>query len=354
MFLIKMIKSGLVQIDKGFGKYPSQRELPPYNQYDVRPFVASNTTSTNIDDMEISSYQTTAKRVYTPFKNTGLRAKIVNKPNFGQIAYTQIFAEQSGPIADYVAEKLKGGEYFVKIGPVKDPEPDTEPSVEVKDLQAYMDKVYAQNFGNLSKEVKGIITKGLEELPKNLQASALEALTPTAGQITQGTLGLKDVKDIVKGVVAETAASANPSTPNIKTEPTKVLQPTEAGLISVPTPQRARTPSLPTLTSFGSLLSAPKIEAAPVNQTPGIGTETKMEPTVKPVETQPEPIKSKPISKIRKTPPTYKGSKGVVTQPPQKKVLLDEPVFKEPTPVSQNLPQRQPPAILGGRKRGGY
>lgn len=334
-----MIKSGLVQIDKGFGKYPSQRELPPYNQYDVRPFVASNTTSTNIDDIEKTSYQTTAKRVYTPFKNTGLRAKIVNKPKFGQIAYTQIFAKQSGPIADYVAEKLKGGEYFVKIGPVKDPEPDTEPSVEVKDLQAYMDKVYAQNFGNLSKDVKGIITKGLEELPKNLQASALEALTPTAGQITQGTLGLKDVKDIVKAVIAETAASANPSTPNIKTEPSKVLQPTEAGPVTVTAPNRMfETP----ISSVGSLLvNTPTFAPPPYTET---------EPTAPPaplpeLETT---IESRPISKIRKGPQTSQ------QQPPAKKVLLDGPVFKEPPQPQPSLPPVQPPTYLGGRKRGGY
>lgn len=122
MFLNKMIKSGLVQQDYGYGTFPAAKRQRRYGNYSVvRPYVDSS-FDTGFSGIKNSSYQPSAVKIVTPksvnqvYKND-LTPAAIHQPIFGPTTFLDIFGKKHGEIADYVAERLKDGKYSARIGP---------------------------------------------------------------------------------------------------------------------------------------------------------------------------------------------------------------------------------------------
>lgn len=120
-----MIKAGLVQQNKGYGIFPSSHAPRWGNFYVEQPYVASK-FDTGFSNIQNSTYQpsiTVAPRSVTQPYKYDLTPKAVNQPVFGQTAYLDVFGRKANEIVDYVAERLKDGQYFGKIGPQGPPGP---------------------------------------------------------------------------------------------------------------------------------------------------------------------------------------------------------------------------------------
>lgn len=131
MFDNKMIKSGLLQQNYGFGAYPSSHGPRWGNSFREQPDTNPG-FDYGFEGIKNSSYQESAiqvptrpksNSVYKVFQPTEIEPKAINLPQFGQTTYNDIFGKVNDQIQDYVAQRLKSGEYFGRVGPQGPPGP---------------------------------------------------------------------------------------------------------------------------------------------------------------------------------------------------------------------------------------
>lgn len=218
-----MIKAGYVEQNRGFGIYPSFSSSRWGTTFTERPFEASDMPS-SVVGMQPSSYQPTIKvapgSVSKPFQND-FTPKLYNPPTFGQTTYNDLFGRRANEVVDYVAERIKGGQYIKPIGPTP------------------METTHSMKptfYHNVSETLQNYL-KSLN-LPPSAAAEITAMLPKMVGDLEMGKLSDSDFKTMLDESVSTAKSSYKSVLAEIDSDPITVFQPTETGAATFDAPQR--------------------------------------------------------------------------------------------------------------------
>jgi hypothetical protein len=284
MFDNKMITSGLLQQNYGFGVYPSSHGQRWGNSFREQPDISPG-FDYGFKGIKNSSYQESAIKVptrpksnavYKVFQPTEIEPKAINLPQFGQTAYNDIFGKVNDQIQDYVSQRLKNGEYFGRVGPQGPPGPTGpigpegrvgpkgskgSPGIQgpageaglqgpqgiqglegmqgiqgpmglsgvvpsEQDITAYLNSLFNSTFSGLPSQLENYIKTQLEDVPGNVLTTVVNELQPVITNYFNDRLSVADVAEITQAVVNENLATAKPLDLSIvKTLPDELFGP---------------------------------------------------------------------------------------------------------------------------------
>lgn len=257
-----MIKSGLVEQNYGYGTFPAARRRQRWGNEFVEQPNLNPKFDTGFSGITNSAYQPsyvkaiTPKSVTRPFQND-ITPKTVNPPTFGPTTYDQVFGKKKGDIVDYVAERIKGGEYFQPIGPSQVTVTKVGPVVPSPAVEPQSPISLDYTDADLSDALQSYLNSVGKYLAPSAKAEVASQLPQLNMDFKNGRLSETDVKNILDETMSSSTSSyasalgspVSSSTSsyfsalgNVETEPFSVFQPTEFGGTTIQATQRVFEP----------------------------------------------------------------------------------------------------------------